>query len=527
MFYEKTRLILPVCAVLFSANLSAEPASIEQRMAALEQEIMRNERELKEARLEIYELQKTNNSTSTSSSGNNKMQAERNFPAPVASVKGARDKAEGNKLDEKTLQQISRYIKDDFGLTTQGYFRSGWGTGSHGSPESWAIGSLGRFGNEYSGWFDFTFNQRVYRDDRHRVNAIVKLDGNAGQQYAKSWFGDDTRNDSKLQFQDLYVSTRGYLPFAPEADFWVGRHGLKGYEIQMLDWKIHSANAGSGVGIENWDIGTGKLDVAVMREDYDVWNKLRTNSRQINMNQLDIRLKNIPLAENTEMAVSAKYAQPNHASESKSEGDNYYDVKNAWLATAVFRHKLSRGAFNDVALQVADNSFATSFSSYDSATALFGVGKYYYGEHSGGIAYRFITQGENYLGDRIIVANALVYSAGNDIYSPDTGPHSAFRSLRAVVRPAWIWDKYNQTGLEAGWFRQDNTNQVDTRFRESGIKTTLFHTFKIDTSMLNSRPELRLYGTWIKVLDNGLDNFSFPDQKADQFTVGAQAEIWW
>ncbi|WP_284441307.1 hypothetical protein, partial [Escherichia coli] len=30
--------------------------------------------------------------------------------------------------------------------------------GNHGSPQTYAAGSLGRFGNEMSGWFDLTLN---------------------------------------------------------------------------------------------------------------------------------------------------------------------------------------------------------------------------------------------------------------------------------------------------------------------------------------------------------------------------------
>ncbi|HBV4968145.1 TPA: carbohydrate porin [Klebsiella pneumoniae] len=44
---------------------------------------------------------------------------------------------------------------------------------------------------------------------------------------------------------------------------------------------------------------------------------------------------------------------------------------------------------------------------------------------------------------------------------------------------------------------------------------------------MKSRPEIRLYGTWLKVLDNELDNFSFEHEKDDQLTLGAQAEVWW
>ncbi|HEA7719642.1 TPA: carbohydrate-specific porin BglH, partial [Escherichia coli] len=146
---------------------------------------------------------------------------------------------------------------------------------------------------------------------------------------------------------------------------------------------------------------------------------------------------------------------------------------------------------------------------------------------TGGTAVRLTSQGEAYIGDHFIVANAIVYSFGNDIYSYETGAHSDFESIRAVVRPAYIWDQYNQTGVELGYFTQQNKDANSNKYNESGYKTTLFHTFKVNTSMLTSRPEIRFYATYIKALENELDGFTFEDNKDDQFAVGAQAEIWW
>ena len=104
----------------------------------------------------------------------------------------------------------------------------------------------------------------------------------------------------------------------------------------------------------------------------------------------------------------------------------------------------------------------------------------------------------------------------------------------SVVRPAWIWDKYNQTGVELGYFKQQNKDSTGKKYNESGYKTTLFHTFKVNTSMLTSRPEIRFYATYIKAKDIDLDKAAnsntssiFEDGKNDQFAVGAQAEIWW
>ncbi|WP_181963407.1 carbohydrate porin, partial [Klebsiella pneumoniae] len=108
--------------------------------------------------------------------------------------------------------------------------------------------SLGRFGNEMSGWFDLTLNQRVYNQDGKTANAVVTYDGNVGEQYNDAWFGGKD-NDSILQFSDIYLTTKGFLPFAPEADFWVGKHKLPEYEIQMLDWKSLTTDVAAGVGI--------------------------------------------------------------------------------------------------------------------------------------------------------------------------------------------------------------------------------------------------------------------------------------
>lgn len=98
--------------------------------------------------------------------------------------------------------------------------------------------------------------------------------------------------------------------------------------------------------------------------------------------------------------------------------------------------------------------------------------------------------------------------------------------MRAVLRPGYIWDQFNQTGVELGYFNQ--TNRVDGKsYDESGYKLTMYHAFKVATSILRSRPEIRFYTTYMKALDNEITNFSFDGEKNDQLSFGVQAEIWW
>lgn len=48
----------------------------------------------------------------------------------------------GSIYSSMTLKDFSKFVKDEIGFSYNGYYRSGWGTASHGSPKSWAIGSL-------------------------------------------------------------------------------------------------------------------------------------------------------------------------------------------------------------------------------------------------------------------------------------------------------------------------------------------------------------------------------------------------
>lgn len=76
----------------------------------------------------------------------------------------------------------------------------------------------------------------------------------------------------------------------------VGKHNLPVYEIQMLDWKSHRTNSGSGIGIENWQLGPGKLNVSLTRQDLNahaVDYDASGNSQQVNTNGIDLRYKEI------------------------------------------------------------------------------------------------------------------------------------------------------------------------------------------------------------------------------------------
>ena len=547
-------LSLSILAALSPLDVIAAKLTVEQRLEMLEAELSANKMALKQTQSElsnykdrvatlqksIQENEQRNvmaaNVTAQSPVAENieNENSEKVNNAPKPEVKATQQVAvintEGKKptVESVTMKDISKFVKEDIGFSYEGYFRSGWGTSNHGSTQTYAAGSLGRFGNEMSGWFDLTLNQRVYNQDGKTANAIVTYDGNVGEQYNDAWFGDSD-NENIMQFSDIFLTTKGFLPFAREADFWVGKHKLPEYEIQMLDWKSLTTDVAAAVGIQNWNLGVGQLDASLSRNDVDVYSRDFNNTTQMNTNSVDLRYRNIPLWQDGSLSLMGKYAFANKTDDQKRNESNnsYFEMKDTWMATAIVRQELDRKGFNEFTLQVANNSYASSFSNFSGASNSMAQGRYYYGDHTNGVAWRLISQGEMYLADRIIMANALVWSHGEDVYSYESGARSDFNSFRAVIRPAWIWDTWNQTGVELGWFAQKNTTQQGQDLKESAYKTTLYHALKVGESLLGSRPEIRFYGTYINIIDNELSQFRFNDNSKNEFMAGVQAEVWW
>lgn len=500
---------LSACSLLVANALYAAPLTLEERVALLERQLSTNMQELNATKAQLKKYESVTPPVEVISAN----VATPEKTAPVSSM---------------TLSDISKYVKEDIGFNYSGYFRSGYAAGNRGSAKSYAIGSLGRFGQENSSWFDLELSQRVYHEGNKTAKAVVMLDGNVGGQYSAGWF--DSTSDNLLQFSDIYLTTRGFLPFAPEADFWVGKHTLPKFEIQMLDFKYHKSDSAAGIGLENWQLGPGKVNVALVREDLDAHavDSSVSQTQQINTNTIDARYTAMPVWDNATLDLFGRYSAANKTDLNKRDENNgtYYSVKDAWHAGARLTQNWQNGGFTYLTAQMANNSIASGMGLVTDSSALYGYNGQYYGEHTNGTAWRLLTEGENYLLPNVIMAHALVYAAGNDIYDYYTGAHTDFHSTRAVVRPAYIWDTFNQTGVELGWFDQRNKAGGET-YHESGLKTTLFHTFKVGTSMLTSRPEIRFFATYLKTFDNEITQFTFNDDKKDQFTVGAQAEVWW
>lgn len=328
----KTRLII-LAALGLPFSASASNLTTEERLAFLEKQLRDNQKELAQTQHELKKLkQQTHLRHKDVVDEHYSIQpgfteqavvlpdATSSTPTGTTATSVSTDQ---RKVADMTLKEVNDYIRNDFGFSYSGYLRGGWASGNRGTPKSYAIGSLGRFGNEYTGWFDLNFKQKVYDKDGKSVYAVAMFDGNQSQEYAASGFGDGNGQnapDSYMQFSDLYVTTTGFVPFAPEAEFWVGKHGLTPYEIQMLDWSSLKPYQGAGAGLQNIQVGSGQLDVALTREDLKLYARDYGSTMQANTNSLELRYNNLPLWKDATLSAMSRNTFANKTNEQKQNG---------------------------------------------------------------------------------------------------------------------------------------------------------------------------------------------------------------
>lgn len=250
-------------------------------------------------------------------------------------------------------------------------------------------------------------------------------------------------------------------------------------------------------------------------------------STNVATNTLQMRYNNINIAPDLTLGFHGDYtmANPSDTQKQRAADGEIFDLKNAFLAGTALKKTESDKSFNELVLQVANNGMATNMSRIHGANPYLGHSDNYFGEQSGGVLYRAVTQGENFIGDHFGIVHAVALGKASDIVDPETfAPHSDITFIRSAIRPAYIWENYNQTGVELGYFKQDSKQYGET-LTESGYKTTFFHSIRFEKSSFGLLPEIRFYATYLKAIHNQLDNVVFSDNKDDQWKFGISANV--
>lgn len=397
-----------------------------------------------------------------------------------------------------------------------GYARSGVGTSDNGGQQC-AGGAvehgIGRLGNECDTYAELDFQQQLLKKDGKEFKFETMLS------YASSQLFDDestANDDSSTSIRQMNVQAKGVLGFAPEATLWAGKRYYQRHNIEWLDF-FYWDTSGPGAGIENIEVGPGKLSIAWTRADTDNFeddpsSPYYNNPNQIdglaNGNIVDVRYADIPLWEGTKLEVGVNYYIVNQTDDQDDAG---FEDKDGVQLNAEVTSDVMDG-YNKFVLQYANNGYAPGLyntgggQGYDLSAA-----------DDSADAFRIMDFGVITLSKKV----DLAYGAWYARYDRDD-----FDSARDVyslsARPAYKWSDYMRTYLEVGYVSADEGyNDPDNLDDTEVTKLTLAQAWSAGPSWW-SRPEIRLFATYMK--DDKGESFRGED---DSFNFGVQMEAWW
>lgn len=397
-----------------------------------------------------------------------------------------------------------------------GYVRAGLGASADGGGikggDEFNKTTLGRLGNEYDTYSEIGLGQELFNQDGRSMyfESMFEMssDGNLESEGTK----DDSAN---FGIKQLNVQAKGYIPASPDAVIWAGKRFYQRHDLHIIDTKYWNIS-GYGVGIENIKLDTGAISAAVIRSDSELWAD-GNSLGDLNSYYLDLRYAGFSPWEGswTEFGIDYAIVNPTDDQEAAAE-----DLKNGLMLTAEISQSFSMG-WNKFVLQYMDKGLAQNATSQ-------GGGWYdiWSDDVSEAKGYRFISTGDIYLGDNVVVNHVLTYGQTKDYGKKESwgGWTDDVTLFSFVARPTYNWSPYNKTMLELGYFDKEIKGDADwIDDKMSGSKITIAHAITAGDSFL-ARPEIRFFASYFK--DNEGESFN-SGKSNDTINYGVQIEAWW
>ena len=377
-----------------------------------------------------------------------------------------------------------------------GYMRGGTGLGTEsGENPSFEKNKIGRLGNENDLYGEFGLKKEVYNQDG--VSFVVD------SMIASGVSGNNGWEDGDFNMAQFNVQAKGLFDFDKEAVLWAGKRYYQRHDIHITDFYYWNTS-GTGGGIENVQMGPGRLSVALLQDDGSQFGGVDSNgddiSEDVTAYTADIRYAGIPLWNNAELEVGFNYSFANEKNNQTLAADD------GMMATAILTQNFG-GGFNKTVVQGGTSSYGAQMIQY-------GSGGWYdrNGRNNDASGFRIINWGTASFGDNIELGHQALYAAASDVDGTDTDD----TAYSLVIRPMYKWDEHMRTIVELGTFAE-TINDVDT----GGSKLTLAQAWAAGDSFW-ARPEIRVYTSYITDNEgtslNGADN---------EMSIGIQAEAWW
>lgn len=407
-----------------------------------------------------------------------------------------------------------------------GYARSGIGwTGSGGEQQCFqATGAQSKYrlGNECETYAELKLGQEVWKEGDKSFYFDTNVAYSVSQQ--NDW------ESTSPAFREANVQGKNLIDWLPGSTIWAGKRFYQRHDVHMIDfyyWDI----SGPGAGIENIDLGFGKLSLAATRSsesggsatfaDRDaLGNRIYDNI--VPNDVFDVRLAQMEINPGGTLELGVDYGHTNVP-------DNYYlqpdASKDGWMLTAEHTQSMLKG-YNKFVLQYATDAMTSNGKGVPQGGSI----------NNDGSLWRVLDHGAISLGDSWDLMYVGMYQDIN------LDNNNGTKWWTVGVRPMYKWTPIMSTLLEVGY---DNVESQKTGDNNNQYKITLAQQWQAGDSIW-SRPAIRVFATYAKwdekwgyangdsgtgftpgVAYNDTSAKTFSRGDNDEWTFGAQMEIWW
>ena len=420
-----------------------------------------------------------------------------------------------------------------------GYARSGIGwTGSGGEQQCFqatGAGSKYRLGNECETYAELKLGQEVWKEGDKSFYFDTNVAYSVAQQ--NDWEGTDPA------FREANVQGKNLIEWLPGSTIWAGKRFYQRHDVHMIDfyyWDI----SGPGAGIENVDLGFGKLSLAATRSSESGGSaafgstSIRDYTTATANDVFDVRLAQMEVNPGGTLELGVDYGNTNVTDGYHMQPDA---SKSGWMFTAEHTQSMLKG-YNKFVVQYATDSMTSQGKGLSQGTGI-GIGNddtgnlYSYAINNNGHMLRVLDHGAISLGEDW----DLMYVGMYQDISWDSNNGTKWWTVG--VRPMYKWTPIMSTLMEVGY---DNVKSQKTGDTNNQYKITLAQQWQAGNSIW-SRPAIRVFATYAKWDEKwGYDttgNASATSAKynsnfgmatggmgrgdSDEWTFGAQMEIWW
>jgi maltoporin len=480
---------------------------LEQRIAALEQQI-NEEKESKEKQGTVSAVQLAAELTEKSFVGQSD-QAGAKFQGDVPSEPTYDFLKEADTKIAKLQEQVGTF---EF----HGYFRSGYGLNSQGG-EQVAFQAPGaeakyRLGNEAETYGELIFvNNWInpeHDSDKAWMRTEFMIEANTTNSQSYTNFPNGV-GDDQFRFREAFVQMGNMLDSQPNAKFWAGERYYRRQHIDIDDFYPLDLS-GYGGGVEDWDLGIGKMAVALLagaRPDIVTQNG---NPAKVN---IDVRFYDLkgPLGL---WAGWFDFAREKGGTVQSTQ--IVLPTSNGYAFGLRHQRLEWHGGFHAFSIQYGTGA-ASNFSSNGSGTVVANANPYLNGTAQLLVTEQVLIQPN----DKFAIMPIFVYQRtkdGNPLHGWD-------QWVSFGARPEIFFTKHVALAFEGGF---DHTHSQSGGYDGWLRKFTISPELKSGDKFF-SRPALRAfltYGDWSDGLRGFVGGVPFAT-KTNGFTYGLQAEHWW